>query len=206
MESAQNKKSLPCYAVLLIITLAAGLVLGATYLLTKDTIAERILKEEEESRKNVLPDAVSFEKQEFEDAGDIDWLYVGKDETGKTVGYVAKTAVNGYKGEIEVIAAVKPDGTVSAISVGGSNFSETAGLGAKSKDAAFTDKFKGKSFPLSVLKTGDAKDENGIDALTSATITSRAVVNAVNKIGAFVSETYIDAPVVETSETGGEEE
>ena len=59
------KKQLPGWAVLLIITLIAGLALGGTYALTKDPIAEQAALAAENARKAVLPGADAFEKLEL---------------------------------------------------------------------------------------------------------------------------------------------
>ena len=99
---------------------------------------------------------------------------------------MAVIATKGFGGEVEVTVGVNAQGTVTGISVGGANFSETAGLGAKSKDAAFTDQFKNREVPLKVIKAGGEKAENTVDAITSATITSNAVTGAVNQAGEYV--------------------
>ncbi len=102
------------------------------------------------------------------------------------MGFVAQTTVQGFGGEVEVIAGIDNDLVITGVSVGGSNFSETAGLGAKAKDAAFTDQFAGKTAPLRVIKAGDTAAENTIDAITAATITSSAVNSGVNRIATYV--------------------
>jgi electron transport complex protein RnfG len=70
---------------------------------------------------------------------------------------------------------VDNDGVITGISVGGSSFSETAGLGARAKEAWFAEQYIGKASPIALTKDGGE-----IDAITSATITSRAVTTAVN--------------------------
>ncbi len=66
--------------------------------------------------------------------------------------------------------------------------SETPGLGAKADQPAFKDQFKGKpTEDLVVVKTGASSDEE-IDSISGATITSRAVTNAVNEASAYYNE------------------
>lgn len=65
------------------------------------------------------------------------------------------------------------DGVIRGVSVGGPDFKETEGLGSKAKEPGFTDQFAGKQPPLAL---GDT-----IDAISGATITSRAVVDGVNE-------------------------
>ena len=109
----------------------------------------------------------------------VDWCYAGY-QGDEVVGYVAQATVQGFGGPVEVVVGVDTNLILTGISVGGGNFSETAGLGAKAKDTAFTDQFKGKSAPISVIKAGGKATESTVDAITSATITSNAVAGAVN--------------------------
>ena len=195
METAQGgrnhvKKQLPGWAVLLIITLVAGLALGGTYALTKDPIEQQALLTADNARKAALPDAESFEELTLEEGASVDWAYAGL-KNGETVGYVAQKTVNGFGGKVEVIAGVDtqqaPDTfSIGGISVGGSSFSETAGLGARSKEPAFTEQFNGKIYPVSYIKAGGTPTESTVDALTSATITTTAVVNGVNDIVKYI--------------------
>ena len=69
------------------------------------------------------------------------------------------------------------DGVIRGVNVGGSNFSETAGLGAKTKDASWREQFIGESAPVAITKDG-----GNIDAIASATISSRAVTDEVDRL------------------------
>ena len=180
------KKQLPGWAVLLIITLVAGLALGATYALTKDAIGAQSKAAEESARKAALPAAEAFESVPIDAGAAVDWCYAGRGKDGAIVGYVAQVTGQGFGGPLEVIAGLDTELVLTGVSVGGSNFSETAGLGAKSKEPAFTQQFIGKQAPVKVIKAGGTAADNTIDAITSATITSSAVVSAVNKIASHV--------------------
>lgn len=175
----------PCYLALAVITLIAGLVLGATYRLTKDPIAAQESRKAEMARAAVMPEADAFRL--LDAAGDdaVDWVYEALRD-GARVGYVAQGTGRGFGGEIEVIVGLRADGEITGVSVGGANFSETAGLGAKAKDAAFTGGFFGKRAPLTVVKAGEAKSESTVDAITSATITSKAVNDTVTRVSEAV--------------------
>ncbi len=184
------KKQLPGWAVLLIITLVAGLALGGTNALTKDPIAQQALIKAENARKAALPDAASFEEIPLAEGASVDWVYAGLKD-GSPAGYVAQKTVNGFGGKVEVIAGVDtkdaPDTfKIGGITVGGADFSETAGLGARAKEPAFTNQFPGKVYPVSYIKAGGTPTESTVDALTSATITTTAVVNGVNDIVKYV--------------------
>lgn len=173
------RKHLPAWAILTLIGLIAALCLGAVYELTREPIARRTAEEAERTRKELVPEAASFEEAEYEG---LDSLFLAKNEAGETVGYVGKTTVQGFGGEIEVSVGLNGEGLLSGISVGGEHFSETAGLGARAKDAGFTDQFGGKTLPVATRANGGE-----IDALTASTITSNAVVRAVNAAGSAIA-------------------
>lgn len=91
---------------------------------------------------------------------------------GQALGYAARHTVQGYAGPIELTIGLRTDGTLSGVHVGGSEFRETEGLGAKARESEFTDSFSGKTPPLTL--------GNEIDGIAGATVTSRAVVDGVN--------------------------
>ena len=83
------------------------------------------------------------------------------------------TAAQGFAGPVAVTLTLDDSLTIQSIEIGDDQFAETDGLGAKAKDAEFTDQFVGKTLPL---KDGD------VDAISGATITTNAVLDAVNAI------------------------
>lgn len=172
-------KKVPAWVVLLTITVAAGLLLSCTNLLTQPVIAQQSLIAAEESRRQVLPQATAFEQVELPEGAEADWCYAGLAE-GEVVGYVAQATVNGYVSEVEVIIGVDTQGAITGISVGGPNFQETAGLGANTKTDAFQGQFVGKVAPLRVIKSGQEAAADTVDAITAATISSTAVTKGVN--------------------------
>ena len=82
-------------------------------------------------------------------------------------------SAQGFAGPVAVTLTLDDSLTIQSIEIGDDQFAETDGLGAKAKDAEFTDQFAGKTLPL---KDGD------IDAISGATITTNAVLDAVNAI------------------------
>lgn len=164
---------------LLLIAAVAGLALGTTNAVTADPIAAQSALEADRARRAVLPGAASFEEAA---ADGLDEAFLGLDAAGGIVGATGKVTVQGYGGEIEVTVGVDTAGTITGVSVGGVNFKETAGLGAKTKDAAFTSQFAGKAAPVALQKDGGE-----IDAVTAATISSTAVTNAVNQAAAALA-------------------
>ena len=100
-------------------------------------------------------------------------------------GYAVQVAPAGFGGDISMMVGVGNDGKVLAISI--ISQSETAGLGAvsaatTSAGEAFRGQFAGMSGSVSVTKDGGA-----VDAITGATITSRAVCTGVNAALACVA-------------------
>ncbi len=120
------------------------------------------------------------EEIEYTDAsGIVQAVYKGES------GYAVQVAPAGFDGEITMMVGVSNDGAVLGISV--IDQSETAGLGAvcaatTSAGEAFRNQFIGMSGELAVTKDGGE-----VDAITSATITSRAVTNGVNAALACVA-------------------
>lgn len=172
------KEKFPAWAKLTLITLIAGLLLGCTYMLTKDLISKQALHAAEASRRSVFEEAESFRELELEDVSvDNNTSVINCFEavSGDSVlGYVSTVSVKGYGGTIEVTVGMDLDGVIKGISVGGPDFGETPGLGAKTKEAAFTSQFKGLALPIELKKNGGE-----VDAVTAATISSKAVTDAV---------------------------
>ena len=79
---------------------------------------------------------------------------------------------------MKLSVGLKEDGTITGIEF--LEINDTPGLGLKAKEPAFKDQFTGKNAQsLSVTKSGNA-DDTQINAISGATITSRATTNAVN--------------------------
>lgn len=175
---------------LFVITLIAGAALGSVYYITKDPIAASEKAAQEKAYKEVFKDAASFyETQGFNENDfalsqkgyegvNIDKVLIAKDGSDSKLGYVLNvTTSQGYGGDIKFSIGITDDGTVNGISI--LSISETAGLGMRADDV-LKPQFAGKNVPeFTVVKTGSSND-NEIDAISGATITSKAVTGAVN--------------------------
>lgn len=173
--------------ILTMITLIAGLGLGFVYEITKDPIAQAQDKAKKEAWQAVFPEA---DINEFE-AVDVDEKVaeaaikaVGAKATVDEVckvgeeGYVITTTdKEGYGGDIQITVGITSDGTVNGISI--LSISETAGLGMKATEPSFYNQYVNKQADKFVVSK-DGGDGEQIDALSGATITSRAVTGAVN--------------------------
>lgn len=164
--------------VLLIIAGVCGFILGGINQVTAEPIAIQAKKTIDEANKQILPSASIFEEKEGVELSEgILSLTEGK-EGSEVKGYTLKVAPKGYGGAIEMMVGISFDGKLTGIKI--LNHSETPGLGANADKPEFANQYKDKSAEkLSVVK-GTAKDTE-IEALTGATITSKAVTDGVNE-------------------------
>jgi len=160
---------------LLAIALIAGLALGATYFFTKEPIERQTALAAAKARSAVMP-GESVLDETAAPSGNVRAVY-----TVPGGGRIVEVNAAGYGGAFLVTVGIAADGTVTGVFVGDNQ--ETAGLGKNAEKPAFTDQFKGADGPVEVVKGGAGG--NRIDALTGATITSRAVADAVNEARAF---------------------
>ena len=160
-------------AILLVITAVVAGLLGFVNQLTADKIAENTNKKAQEAMQTVLP-AESYTPLEVT-SKDITAAYKAEN------GYVVRLNANGFGGDVDLMVGVDLNGTVTGISV--ISHSETASLGAECTRAEWQSQFVGAKGDLQVTKDGGT-----IDALTGATVTSRAVTEAVNRAVEFVKE------------------
>lgn len=175
------------------ITLVAGLLLGVVYDVTAEPIAVQQAKAKEEAYMAVFAEAGGFEDitadvgEELQaqivadgyDAQTINEVMLATDADGSELGYAfTVTSSEGYGGDIQFAMGVSNDGTMNGISI--LSISETAGLGMKADTDEFKSQFKDKNVEkFEYTKTG-ATEDNQIDALSGATITTNAVTNGVN--------------------------
>ncbi len=176
--------------ILFAITLIAGLLLGFVYELTKEPIRQQEEKAVQEACQAVFADAEHFEEldaytpsadtaQKLADTGiTIGTVYEAQDASGTQLGYVIQTTTSeGYGGNIVLYVGIRLDGTVNDISI--LSISETPGLGMKAGDV-LVPQFHNKNVKsFAYTKTGSTSDSE-IDAISGATITTKAVTNAVN--------------------------
>ncbi|MCR4705324.1 MAG: RnfABCDGE type electron transport complex subunit G [Lachnospiraceae bacterium] len=183
-------KMLKDAAILFAITVIAGAVLGFVYDITKAPIAEQDAKAKAAACKEVFADAADFNLVSDDEAAmsevaaaagynaRINEVMEAVDASGNRLGYVLTvTSKEGFGGDIKFTVGVQNDGTVNGMSI--LSISETAGLGMKAGDV-LVPQFRDKKVPMfSYTKTGATSDDQ-IDAISGATITTNAVVNAMN--------------------------
>lgn len=172
-------------AVLFTITLITSAGVGVVNRITEEPIARAKAAAVVEALNKVLP---PFETT-ITDSLTIDGLpitvYTATDAAGDVAGYAVQTATkNGFSGMIRMMVGFAPDGEVVNIDVLEQN--ETPGLGTKmaDEDNPLLGSIRGKRLETMRLVDGRlavVKDGGDVDALTAATISSRAYCDAVNR-------------------------
>ncbi|AGB48683.1 electron transport complex, RnfABCDGE type, G subunit [Methanomethylovorans hollandica DSM 15978] len=174
-----NKEFAVVVGKLVIISIVAAVLLGITYVPTQAQLQKNQQEAMNLKLLEVMPDA-TFEPvygdQVNAETGEKEIIYYrAKDASGNSIGYTFLSSETGAKGDIVVVGGV--DSTFSTIT-GMSILSqeETPGLGSKIKEDAFVNQFN--ALPLSKLSLSSSG--GSIDSITGATISSQAVVDALN--------------------------
>ncbi len=164
--------------VLFLITAVVAALLAGANLLTKDKIAENSRLAEQKALTEVIAASEFVPTQALallETADPVTGAYMAMD--GDTlVGYCIKVTPSGYGGTMELIFGIDTSLKMTGLSV--LSHGETAGLGANITKESFRGQFVGKRDMIGVAKSG-AK-ENEIQALSGATISSKAVASGAN--------------------------
>lgn len=179
-------------AILFAITLIAGLILGSVYQITKNPIARQEALALETACREVFAQADFFEnKEDFDTARagavlaeggfsgqTVEGYQTAKAQDGSVLGYVLTvTSHEGYGGDIRFTMGINQDGSLNGISL--LEISETPGLGMRAEEV-LVPQFAGRSADSFVYKKTGVAQENEIDAISGATITTNAVTGAVN--------------------------
>lgn len=179
--------------VLFAITVIMGAALGVVNNITKEPIAKTKQEAKEAASKSVYPTAATIATSDSVDYAaindivhqlgystvDIDEIAVALDSTGALAGYVVTaTSSEGYGGDVQIIIGISVDGTVQGLDF--LTLNETVGFGQNAKEPEFKDQFVGQQvLAFQYTKTG-ADSEGEVDAISGATITTSAVVDAIN--------------------------
>ena len=156
---------------LFLIAAVAALVLALVNALTADTIARHAEEKRQAAMASVMPGANVFSEMYNQDPT-ID--RISGAYTGTTfLGYCVEVSPNGFGGAITLMVGVDTNGSITGASI--LDHDETAGLGAKAADPNFLNQYIGKSGSITVNN-----GTNAIQAITGATITSKAVTQGIN--------------------------
>lgn len=159
--------------ILLIITAVAGGILGVVNKVTEEPRMVQLEKAKKEAIQIVLPNATDFSDVALDDQyPNIKEIY--QSESGS---YAIKVLTKGYGGEIALFVGVNSTGQVTGIHMLTHN--ETPGLGANANNESFKEQFIDLG-PEDIKVTKAEPKEQEIQALSGATITSKAVTSGVN--------------------------
>ena len=179
-ESKEPKNSIVKIASnLMAACFISGLVIGAVYFVTAPVAAQKAVERKEVSMRELIPDADHFTEVSGEDG----WYRAEKG--GEAVGYIVPAHTKGYGGDIKLLVAVTPDAHVIDYKILAHN--ETPGLGDNASKEPFRAKLRGKDAEhLKVTK--DKNNTEDVQAMTGATISSRAVTRGVKSAVTAVSD------------------
>jgi len=174
-------------SLFLVCLIAAGL-LSKVYTTTQLLIQKRQQENTINRLSDLLPGAKTFQ----EVVKDSAWL--GLDERNQKIGIVFKVAPQGYNGTIPMMIGYGIDQNVKKIYIPppSEGLKETPGLGQQVQEEKFKDQFSNKTYPELKL----IKDGGSIQAITAATISSRAIVNGV-RMGIEQYKHYIEPDSIE---------
>lgn len=165
---------------LMIIIAAVVLMLAVVNGLTKDKIAENAKKANDEARIALFSDATAFDPISLELTEDLT-KYIGEvyeaTKDGETLGYCVNVISNGFGGEISMIVGISGDGLITGVKV--VNHTETAGVG---------ERIISNGSILSQFVNASANSITSVSTITGATVTSKAIIDGVQKALSAVAE------------------
>lgn len=170
-EHTENKDSILKIALnLTVACIISGMIIAVVYFLTADIAKQAQVELNNLALKSLVTEADQYTPIE----GKTGWYTAT--QNGKLIAYVVPAESKGYGGTIKLLVAVGPDNKVMKYTF--LEAKETPGLGDKAAKAPFMDQFSGKT-SKNLVVTKDASNKDDIQAISGATITSRAVTLAV---------------------------
>ncbi len=184
--------------VLGLITFVCALLLGIVNQVTEPLIEQNKINTRNAAMEELIPGAefedmkTNLSAEQVADAGvtlpagrtaaAISGVYKATVD-GQEAGYCVQVNPKGFGGALTIIVGVRNDGTIAGIKVTG--HAETPGLGAKAQtDSAWVAQYQGAAADGQLMVS---KDGGTINAITGATITSRAVTDGVNTAAAYIA-------------------
>ena len=152
--------------ILAVICIVASGLLAGMNSLTKPRIIAQAQAEEETALREVMPQGERFEPVK---KGEDIIYYKVRNKDGKFIGVAFKASGKGYSSVIDTLVGMSQDGTIVAIKI--LNQNETPGLGARVAESSFTGQFTDKN----------VVGLTSVQAITGATISSKAVIDSVQE-------------------------
>ena len=164
---------------LLCVTVLSGSCVGGMYLLTRSKIAQAEQAKQQEAIKAVLPAFDRLEARQIEtpDGNGTLTAYTAYAQDVPVGTAIRTFTKKGFAGEIHLMAGLLPDGTLYRVQV--LQHAETPGLGSKMTDPKFAGQLENRH--PSAFKLRVRKDGGDVDAITAATISSRAYCDALER-------------------------
>ncbi|MBN1789855.1 MAG: RnfABCDGE type electron transport complex subunit G [Bacteroidales bacterium] len=161
---------------LVLLSMVMSAALAFVYLRTKGPIEAAAQQKEIAAIRQVLPE---FDSDPNAAKTEQDGVIVYRlSKQNQPVGYAIKTYTEkGFGGHIELMAGFLPDSSIHQVTV--LSHKETPGLGTKMSDLKFSNQFLGKNPEEYVLRV--RKDGGQVDAITAATVSSRAYCDALQR-------------------------
>lgn len=187
----KSKDILMPVAVLTAICVIISAALSLTNLLTADKIADIEKENQNKAMATLIPDCEYEDLLNyltFDKAFPVTAFYAAK--SGDEIkGYIVTSSAKGYGGEVKIMTAISPDKKVIGVNVL-SIADETPGLGQNVGKPDFYGQFKDKTKNIILIKNGADSAKNEINAVTGATISSKAATNAVNAALEVIDEYF----------------
>lgn len=165
--------------MLFLIALVCTALLAGTNMLTKDRIADLAVQASMEAKAAVMGDAASFsDEKTIELNGESITYYEALDAQSNVIGYVFNTTTKSYGGDITCMVGISAR-TDKITGVELTSINDTPGLGMKATGEDFLGQYIDRGGNIGVNK--NEKTDTEIQAISGATITSKAVTTAVNQ-------------------------
>lgn len=186
------------------ITLISGFLLGAVFEVTKEPIVKAEAKISLQKYQQTYPGAADFKpdpalQEQIKGAGEllsrekpdygkveVNQVMAAVDTSGALLGHlITASSDDSYGGTVQVSVGIALDGSITGVEI--LKINDTPGLGMKAEKPEFKDQYKDKAVDeFTVTKTGSTS-KSEIQAISGATITSKAVTHAVDAALYFVN-------------------
>jgi len=176
-----------CTLVLLLVCALCGVMITLTKNVTDPVLNVQQQKAQEAAYRHLLPKGATFNLVDVE-AGKVTAVQRALDENRHFVGYIYHVNVRGYADQIKMLVGISyPDGKIQGVKI--LDQKETPGLGANCVNENFLKQFRGYD-TTKKIKVSKDYSKGKIQAITSATLTSRAIVDGVNAARAHYDQVF----------------
>ena len=158
---------------LLLISALIAAIIAFVYAVTLEQYEKNVAEQKRLAMQAIFASETLTYVEEMPDGATSYTVYTVS-ENGAVVGYCVQLAASGFGGDVSLMVGYRADGSILGVQI--VSHSETPGLGAKVEEEAHLSQYNGKSGELALDKDG-----GDVDAISGATISSRAVLEGVNE-------------------------